>query len=216
MKYSYVILIAVAFVSFLLMRKSANDVVQNVASISEQVSALPYEKENSKTPEILPPPVAPKPVNKNLVAVFKGNGMCTVLDIKKDVPVGSGHYNSFSTEGHGPCVLSTATASGVTVQTVGIVLSLDPLTKTISSTSTSATAVARLQIVLAGEGYLKAEEVSGNYLGKTVGAVKQFQSAHHLEVTGSAGPQTREVINALLASKGANPLNCPGACGYIQ
>jgi hypothetical protein len=216
MKYSYIVLIAVAFVSFLLMRKSANDVVQNVTAISEQVSALPYEKENSKIPEVLPPPVAPKPVNKNLVAVFKGDGKCAVFDTKKDVSVGDGHYNSFSTEGHGPCVLSTVTNGGVSVQTVGLLLSFDPLTKTINSTSVSATAIARLQIVLAGEGYLKAEEVSGNYLGKTVGAVKQFQSAHHLEVTGSAGPQTREVINALLASKGANPLNCPGACGYIQ
>lgn len=216
MKYSYIVLIAVAFVSFLLMQKSSDDVVQNVTSISEQVTALPYEKENAKQTSPLIPQPAPKPVNKNFTAVFKGDGMCVVFDVQKNSVVGNGHYNIFSEQGHGPCVLSKVTQNGVVVQTVATVLSLDPLTKTVTSNTTDSLAVAKVQLVLAHEGYIQKEDISGNYLSKTVSAMKAFQAAHQLEVTGSAGPQTRTLINTLLSTKISNPLSCPWSCGYIQ
>jgi peptidoglycan hydrolase-like protein with peptidoglycan-binding domain len=113
-------------------------------------------------------------------------------------------------------VLSKVTQNGVVVQTVATVLSLDPLTKTVTSNTTDSLAVAKVQLVLAHEGYIQKEDISGNYLSKTVSAMKAFQAAHQLEVTGSAGPQTRTLINTLLSTKISNPLSCPWSCGYIQ
>src|SRR3989344_2857496 len=58
------------------------------------------------------------------------------------------------------------------------------------STGSRGSSVILLQQFLAAQGLLQADEVTGNFLGKTTAAVKQWQSGNGIEAIGIVGPQT--------------------------
>ncbi len=75
-------------------------------------------------------------------------------------------------------------------------------TKNLSLGSKNAEVLA-LQKYLAFVHLLPADAITGYFGAKTRAAIKAFQSAHHIEPLGNAGPATRALLNSLLGLQAA-------------